>query len=78
MNTVGLDPTPCDRCNGSGMRTPSGDDELAGQYQPCPVCHGYGHRSRRDARHLPSLARSVVLAGAFVMVVVTLMVISSH
>lgn len=77
VGTVGVDPTPCDRCNGSGVRVQAGDDELGGQ-QPCPACHGYGHRSRPDARQLPWLGRSVVLAAALVMVVVTLVVISTH
>lgn len=77
MNRGDGGPTPCDRCDGSGMR-PEVDDELGSQFHPCTVCHGYGYRSRPDARHLPRLARSVVVAGAFVMVVLTLMVISSH
>lgn len=77
MNSGEVDPTPCARCNGSGLEEP-GPDELESRYAPCPVCHGYGYRSRPSGRRLPMIARSVVLAGAFAMAVLTLAVLASR
>jgi hypothetical protein len=77
MNSGEVDPAPCARCNGSGLRDP-GPDDLESQYAPCPTCHGYGYRSRGGGRRLPVIARSVVLAGAFAMAVLTVIVLASR
>lgn len=77
MNSGEVGRTPCERCDGSGMRV-DGDGSVTGQHAPCPACHGYGFRSRPDSSSLPSIGRSVVLAGALVMFVVTLVVLASH
>jgi len=74
MNSGEVDRATCERCKGTGMR----DDAPGDQYAPCPACHGYGFRSRPDARNLPSIGRSAVLAGALALFVVTLVVLASH